>query len=477
MQNTKLARTQLARTIMTSGLSFFLIAGVAGATTIDGTTLTFGAAGSISSTTSSALTLDSGSTGAVNLGTGAAAKTVTVGNNTTTSAVAITSGTGDITLTSTDDLVTTVTDDASYSATDDVTVAGGSTGSVVNIGTTAFAHVINVATNAIGNTINVATDNTVADTVNVGSALDTIAVSGVGITLTAAASDLNATSTDDMIFTITDDITLNGGSAGSIITLGGNVHGNVINVGTDNTAADTITVGSALDALTLASSAFNVSSAGAVSGVTTLSASGLLTGTAGATVSGAAISLNASSNFAVNVGTGTTTSAVNIGGTAAQTITIGAASATAGKTITIGSDNNFADTITVGSALDNTTIAGTVSIGGNNNTTSINGTLGVEDSTGTVVTNAVTINAVAGVITDDGTDINADATRADITLTNSRITANSVVMLTVCGGTIDANSRLTLSVIPTSGSAAISLRNAGTGNQTSTEKICFLVLN
>lgn len=52
-----------------------------------------------------------------------------------------------------------------------------------------------------------------------------------------------------------------------------------INIGT-NADADTITVGDSLDGLTIASTAFNVNSSGAVSGVTTLSSSGDWTWTA-----------------------------------------------------------------------------------------------------------------------------------------------------------------------------------------------------
>ncbi|HVX24459.1 MAG TPA: tail fiber domain-containing protein [Candidatus Saccharimonadales bacterium] len=45
-----------------------------------------------------------------------------------------------------------------------------------------------------------------------------------------------------------------------------------------------------------------------------LTASGLLTANGGATINGGVINLNASSNFAVNIGTGTTTGAISIGG-------------------------------------------------------------------------------------------------------------------------------------------------------------------
>jgi hypothetical protein len=54
--------------------------------------------------------------------------------------------------------------------------------------------------------------------------------------------------------------------------------------------------------------------AGALSGATTIAASGRITGSGGATITGAATNINASSNFATNIGTGSTNAAVTIGG-------------------------------------------------------------------------------------------------------------------------------------------------------------------
>ncbi len=72
-----------------------------------------------------------------------------------------------------------------------------------------------------------------------------------------------------------------------------------INTGTNNFAVDSnlwnVTAGGALDAATVTSN-------------------GLLTGLAGANISGATINFNASSNFATNIGTGTTTGQVSLGG-------------------------------------------------------------------------------------------------------------------------------------------------------------------
>ena len=68
---------------------------------------------------------------------------------------------------------------------------------------------------------------------------------------------------------------------------------------------------------------------------TTLSSTGLYTGTAGATVTGGVVNLNVSSNNAVNVGSGTTTAAVTIGGSGTQTISVGNGAGI--KTVNIGS--------------------------------------------------------------------------------------------------------------------------------------------
>jgi trimeric autotransporter adhesin len=110
----------------------------------------------------------------------------------------------------------------------------------------------------------------------------------------------------------------------------------------------------------------------------------LITGTAGATITGAPINLNASSNYAVNVGTGTTTSTVTIGGTGAQTIAVG--NGAAAKTVALGSSTTTSTTtILSGSNAVNVNVSnnqptnintgtstGLVTIGGGSGTAAIN---------------------------------------------------------------------------------------------------------
>ena len=102
------------------------------------------------------------------------------------------------------------------------------------------------------------------------------------------------------------------------------------------------------------------------------------------------------------------------------------------------------------------------------------GALTVTKCTGTVATDAVACEGGAGVITDDGTDINADATRAAITVTNAKILATSSVTVTQCSAR-DANAALNFVVVPGSGTATVSIQNSGTGNHTSVLAFCFNV--
>ncbi len=107
--------------------------------------------------------------------------------------------------------------------------------------------------------------------------------------------------------------------------------------------------------------------------------------------------------------------------------------------------------------------------------TSIQTNLDLEGGSGSVVTDAVTINAASGVIADT-TDIAMSSTRAVITLTNSRITASSVVLVSGCS-TPDSGAMLVAAAAPSAGSAALTVRNVGLANQTSDWKLCFVVTN
>ena len=75
-----------------------------------------------------------------------------------------------------------------------------------------------------------------------------------------------------------------------------------------------IAIGTGAETVAINSADWDISTTGAMTGIGAITMDGLLTGSAGATITGAAINLNASSNFAVNIGTGTTNAAVTVGG-------------------------------------------------------------------------------------------------------------------------------------------------------------------
>ncbi|PID98820.1 hypothetical protein CSA80_03870 [Candidatus Saccharibacteria bacterium] len=129
--------------------------------------------------------------------------------------------------------------------------------------------------------------------------------------------------------------------------------------------------------------------------------SGLITGSAGAAVSGATISLNTSSNFDTNINTGTSTGAVSIGNSAAGNISLQSGSTigvtgvtnintTGSATTTIGNAsavNNLTGTNAIlGATTINTTGTATTTIGSATSNTSIQGSLTVNPQTSTSTT-------------------------------------------------------------------------------------------
>lgn len=75
-----------------------------------------------------------------------------------------------------------------------------------------------------------------------------------------------------------------------------------------------LTLGASTGTTAITSSDWAIGTTGIATGLGAITSNGLITTTGGLTVTGAAVNLNASSNFAVNVGTGSTNAAVTIGG-------------------------------------------------------------------------------------------------------------------------------------------------------------------
>jgi len=144
---------------------------------------------------------------------------------------------------------------------------------------------------------------------------------------------------------------------------------------------------------------FSVTNAGAVTAVGVNAGVGLLQGSLGLTVSGAAASINDNSNFNTTINTGSSTGSVTIGSANAGAISLQSSTGislggAAAATYTIGTSNNTGG-ITVG----NSTATNTISIGsaaGNGNTQTIN--IGTSATAGST-TNIVVGSTIAGTST------------------------------------------------------------------------------
>ncbi|MFA9262835.1 MAG: beta strand repeat-containing protein, partial [Undibacterium sp.] len=218
-----------------SGESLVIVANGAGvvdiqdATTVDSLTVDTGGvsiasgqsytgagAVTLSSATASDLTLNSGTTGTINIGTdasaetinigntGAAVKTIAIGNNSqantitigdaSATTVSITDNNWSINASGVASFITGSTIGSQTFTTNNIADSGaltiksaaganaltldsGTTGTV-NLGTSNNAKTLNIATGTAGNTVNLGTDNTTKDTINIGSALDDVAITG-----------------------------------------------------------------------------------------------------------------------------------------------------------------------------------------------------------------------------------------------------------------------------------------------------------
>ncbi|HBP00053.1 TPA: hypothetical protein DD617_02590, partial [Candidatus Uhrbacteria bacterium] len=74
------------------------------------------------------------------------------------------------------------------------------------------------------------------------------------------------------------------------------------------------TIGDGGDTVAINSSDWDIDATGVMTGIGAITTDGLLTGTLGATISGATTSINADSNFGTNINTGTSTGALSLGG-------------------------------------------------------------------------------------------------------------------------------------------------------------------
>jgi hypothetical protein len=237
---------------------------------------------------------------------------------------------------------------ASLALTSGVTISGGAV---------SLNNDSNFATN-----INTGTSN---GAVTIGGGTGTVAVNSSvwDIATTGAASGFTTIS-------MTDDLSLANGKA----VKGSTTTAETIAIQTyDNdhttyrssillTNGDTpaVLIGTNNETVAVNSADWDISTTGDMTGIGAVTMNGLLTGTLGATVTGAVVNLNASSNFAVNIASGTSTGTVTVGGAAAQTINIG--DGAAAKTVTLGSSNTTSTT-TISAGSGNINLVGALATG------------------------------------------------------------------------------------------------------------------
>ncbi|MEK7614860.1 MAG: hypothetical protein AAB431_00555, partial [Patescibacteria group bacterium] len=242
---------------LTGASSLALNGGTGGIALLTGTT----GAVSIASGTTGAVSLDSGTTGAVNVGTGSNAKTVTVGNSTTTSALNLLSGSGDMLLDA--DAVTgsDISLDA-YDATNNTTGIVTLDGAAVQINT--FGSIAGLG-NA-GFDVNVGSSGTLSLATTNGA----VSLSGGG-----ASGSIDLTSAQSSISIDTQ-------TASTSISIGTSNVTRTINLGT-GTGADTFNIGAGADLFNFVSTSagsdsFNFSAANTTSDAFDVDATSLTTG-------------------------------------------------------------------------------------------------------------------------------------------------------------------------------------------------------
>jgi hypothetical protein len=174
-----------------------------------------------------------------------------------------------------------------------------------------------------------------------------------------------------------------------------------------------IAIGDGNPTITINSADWDISATGDMTGIGAVTMDGLLTGTLGATITGAAVNLNASSNFAVNIASGTSTGTITIGSAANQTINVGTGAAV--KLVNVGSTNTTSTT-TINSGSGGVGINGSNNQPTNINTGTSTGTVTIGNATGPAVVTEVgtyTVNHDAAAMT---TGVGTGTTTGTITI-------------------------------------------------------------
>ena len=199
----------------------------------------------------------------LNLGTGASAKTINIGNQTGATALTLDSGTGAISI-GTGAQARTVNIGTGGAVQ---TVQVGSTNGASTLSLEAGTGALNIGTGAFAKTITMG-NATGATNIAINSGTGGIAL----LTTTTGNVSIKSGSTGSVTLDsgTTGTVNIGNGNTGKSINIGTGTGGNVINIGSDDTTADTITLGSAKDALTISSTGLNLTSGGALTGISSI---------------------------------------------------------------------------------------------------------------------------------------------------------------------------------------------------------------
>ena len=337
----------------------------AGALTLQGFAVTTlkSANQSAGSTNSSAVAVTSGdasgatsNSGNVTVDSGTATGTAgTVGIG-TANASAVTLGRSGVTTTNSGALTVSelLTANAGATIAGATTSVNASSNNATNINTgtsTGAVTIGNSSAGAVGVTSGAALTLTAGNNSTWSTTAGTLTMQGFGVTTVKSANQAASTA----------GVSLKSGDASGVSSNSGNL---TIDSGSATGTAGTITIGNtSASALTIGRSTVTTTNAGA------LTVSQLLTGNLGAAISGAATSINDTSNFATNINTGTSTGAVNIGNSLAGAIGL---TSSAAVTISGGAASSFATTagaITLQPAGTGTTANVQIGAGGGGSTT------------------------------------------------------------------------------------------------------------
>lgn len=429
-------------------------------------------------------------TAALNLGT-VGARSITLGNSTSSTAVAITSGTGHITLTSTGTGDIIINSDDTLLLDSDGVLELNSSAGVISIGNDDIDQNINLGTDGertitIGSSngacslvldcgtgaLNIGV-NTIAHTITIGNMTAATAVAvevgtgnftvnGVGAsTYTIGAATTSGTitiggtaQTGTLGLGVSSGVmttNLSTGNGAKTLNIATGVSGNTVNLGTGiNTSAQVINIASGASA---ANSTVNILSGNGTAGTQTLN---VLTG---------------SRAGALNLGTGGAAHVISIGGSFAGAITVDTAS---GVSIDSATASNFTVTGAADLTLDSS--AGSVNIDGGQaavdavsiQASNAAGGIDMDSGTGGIAidsTGAVSIDAAAAcnfTVTGAGIDLTLDSAAGRVILNGEEAAANAVTLLSAAGG-IDADAALQINLTSSQNAGDAIRLNASAG--------------